>query len=131
MGDLEQSEIEQMTDKEIMQVLSLCLDKDSDCRTCRLWSIDRCVEHLLRGAEGLIERRTAERDAAIVDRRIFAGCDACRHYCNHRRDHQESLLLTCCDCAKKQSCKCSSCRLGRTNWEWFGLQREPEKGGKT
>ena len=73
----------------------------------------------------------AERDAAIVDLRIFAGCDACRHYCNHRRDHQESLLLTCCDCAKKQSCKCSSCRLGRTNWEWFGLQREPEKGGKT
>lgn len=63
MGDLEQSAIEWMTDKEFMQVLSLCLDKDSDCRTCRLWSIDRCVEHLLREAEGLIERRTAENAA--------------------------------------------------------------------
>ena len=35
----------------------------------------------------------AERDAAIVDLKIFAGCSACRHCCDHRRDHQESLLL--------------------------------------
>lgn len=63
----------------------------------------------------------AERDAAIVDLKIFAGCAACKHCCNHRCYHQESLLLTCCDCTKKQNCKCVSCSLGRNNWEWRGL----------
>lgn len=69
----------------------------------------------------------SERDAAIVDLKVFAGCSACRHCCNHRRDHQESLLLTCCDCTKKQNCKCGSCSLGRSNWEW---PRRTEEGGK-
>lgn len=72
----------------------------------------------------------AERDAAIVDLKIFAGCSACKHCCNHRRDHQESLLLTCCDCAKKQNCKCGSCSLGRSNWKWRGLPGAPEEGEK-
>ena len=70
----------------------------------------------------------AERDAAIVDLKIFAGCAACKHCCNHRRYHQESLLLTCCDCAKKQNCKCGSCSLGRSNWEWRGLPEAPDEG---
>lgn len=72
----------------------------------------------------------SERDAAIVDLKIFAGCSACRHCCNHRRDHQESLLLACCDCTKKQNCKCGSCSPGRSNWEWHGLQGAPEEGDK-
>lgn len=72
----------------------------------------------------------AERDAAIVDLKIFAGCAVCKHCCNHRRDHQESLLLTCCDCTKKQNCKCGSCSLGRSNWEWRGLPETPGEGGK-
>lgn len=80
----------------------------------------------------LAQRKQAEaeveRDAAIVDLRIFAGCAACKHCCNHRRYHQESLLLTCCDCAKKQNCKCGSCSLGRSNWEWRGLSGAPEEG---
>ena len=72
----------------------------------------------------------AERDAAIVDLKIFAGCAACKHCCNHRCYHQESLLLTCCDCTKKQNCKCVSCSLGRSNWEWRGLPEAPEEGEK-
>lgn len=76
------------------------------------------------------EKAEAERDAAIVDLKIFAGCSACKHCCNNRRDHQESLLLTCCDCAKKQNCKCGSCSLGRSNWQWRGLPDAPEEGGK-
>ena len=72
----------------------------------------------------------AERDAAIVDLKIFAGCAACKHCCNHRCYHQESLLLTCCDCTKKQNCKCVSCSLGRNNWEWRGLPEAPEEGEK-
>ena len=77
-----------------------------------------------------LAKAEAERDAAIVDLKIFAGCATCKHYCNHRRDHQESLLLTCCDCAKKQNCKCGSCGLGRSNWEWRGLPEAPEEGEK-
>ena len=69
----------------------------------------------------------AEKDAAIVDLKIFAGCAACKHCCNHRCYHQESLLLTCCDCTKKQNCKCVSCSLGRSNWEWRGLPEAPEE----
>ena len=77
-----------------------------------------------------VKKAEAERDAAIVDLKIFAGCSACKHCCNHRSDHQESLLLTCCDCAKKQNCKCGSCSLGRSNWEWRGLPEAPEEGEK-
>ena len=69
----------------------------------------------------------AERDAAILDMKIFAGCATCVHECNYRRNHQESLLLTCCDCEKKKNCKCESCRLGQTNWEWRGLPKVPEE----
>ncbi len=72
----------------------------------------------------------AERDAAVLNLRIFAGCVACKHCCNHRRYHQGSLLFTCCDCAKKQNCKCGSCSLGRSNWEWLGLPEQPEERGK-
>lgn len=99
-----------------------------------------CSTHgcaILRAAADLIERLTAEnakaeaeRDAAIVDLKIFAGCSACRHCCNHRRDHQEPLLLTCCDCTKKKNCKCGSCSLGRSNWEWHGLPEAPAEGEK-
>lgn len=78
----------------------------------------------------LAGRLAAERDAAIVDLKIFAGCAACKHCCNHRRDHQESLLLTCCDCTKKQNCKCGSCSFGQSNWEWRGLPEALEEGEK-
>lgn len=139
-----------MTNEEIVKALRQCAKSDcSSCGICPIFPDRECVEHLATAAANLIEQlidentelreevnlrgnavRTyekkraeaeAERDAAIVDLRIFAGCSACRHCCNHRRDHQESLLLTCCDCTKKQNCKCGSCSLGRSNWEWLGL----------
>ena len=134
-----------MTYEEIIQALRQCAQSDcSSCGMCPIFPDRECVEHLATAAASLIERLTdenaalrkkqaeaeAERDAAIVDLKIFAGCSACRHCCDHRRDHQESLLLTCCDCTKKQNCKCGSCSLGRSNWEWRGLQEAPEEGGK-
>ena len=148
-----------MTEKEIVKALRQCAQSDcSSCGMCPIFPDRECVEHLAAAAASLIERLTAEnadlrkeiewkdmvvalaqrkqveeeaeRDAAIVDLKIFAGCSACRHCCDHRRDHQESLLLTCCDCTKKQNCKCGSCSLGRSNWEWRGLQEAPEEGGK-
>lgn len=49
-----------MTTDEIVRALRLCLDKDGDCRECKLWGDDRCVEHLAGAAAELIERLTAE-----------------------------------------------------------------------
>lgn len=126
-----------MTGKEVVQALRCCakgLGHDDACENCKVGGIQDRREYIEFAAANVIERLTAEnakaeaeRDAAIVDLKIFAGCSACRHCCNHRRDHQESLLLTCCDCTKKQNCKCGSCSLGRSNWEWHGA---PEEGDK-
>ena len=123
--------------KEIVQALRCCAE--GECKDCAMHEDkQRCQENLLDKASEAIERLTAEnakaeaeRDAAIVDLKIFAGCSACRHCCNHRRDHQESLLLTCCDCTKKQNCKCGSCSLGRSNWEWHELPEAPEGNNAT
>ena len=127
-----------MTDKEIIQVLRICATHiEKGCGLCPQMKYVRCTERLADEAITMIERLTAEnakaeaeRDAAIVDLKIFAGCSACRHCCNHRRDHQEPLLLTCCDCTKKKNCKCGSCSLGRSNWEWHGLPEAPAEGEK-
>lgn len=136
-----------MTNEEIVKALRTCVmdpDDGGDCENCPASRSEGeyCLTAVMSEAASLIEQlrreiewkdsvidcaqkkraeAEAERDAAIVDLRIFAGCSACRHCCNHRRDHQESLLLTCCDCTKKQNCKCGSCSLGRSNWEWLGL----------
>ena len=62
----------------------------------------------------------AERDAAIADLKITAGCASCEYQCYSRS--------TCCDCTKKQNCKCMSCHLDRVNWQWRGLPEAPEEG---
>ena len=49
-----------MTTKEIVQALRLCGKIDSNCRECKLWGDDRCVEHLAGAAADIIERLTAE-----------------------------------------------------------------------
>lgn len=133
-----------MTEKEIIQALRCGEDANGTPRPEPSDGEIVCYDPLKLAAADLIERLTAEnavlrekqaeaeaeRDAAIVDLKIFAGCSACRHCCDHRLDHQESLLLTCCDCTKKQNCKCGSCSLGRSNWEWRGLPEAQEEGGK-
>ena len=111
-----------MTDKEIIRALRLCGKIDSNCRECKLWGNDRCVEHLAGAAADLIERLTAERDAAIADLKISSGCASCKYHC--------SDTTFCCDCTKKQNCKCMSCSLGLTNWKWCGLPETPEEGEK-
>ena len=60
----------------------------------------------------------AERDAAIADLKISSGCASCKYHC--------SDTTFCCDCTKKQNCKCMSCSLGLTNWKWRGLPGAPE-----
>lgn len=64
----------------------------------------------------------AERDAAIADLKISSGCASCKYHC--------SDTTFCCDCTKKQNCKCMSCSLGLTNWKWRGLPETPAEGEK-
>lgn len=66
------------------------------------------------------EKTEAERDAAIADLKISSGCASCKYHC--------SDTTFCCDCTKKQNCKCMSCSLGLTNWKWRGLPEAPEEG---
>lgn len=68
------------------------------------------------------EKTEAERDAAIVDLKISSGCASCKYHC--------SDTTFCCDCTKKQNCKCISCSLGLTNWKWRGLPETPAEGEK-
>lgn len=63
-----------MTDKEIIRALRLCGKIDSNCRECKLWGDDRCVEHLAGAAADLIERLTAE-NAALREKQRWISVD--------------------------------------------------------
>ena len=64
MGDLEQSAIEQMTDKEIMQVLRYCSDPNPDaCNYCQYLKEEHCILKMAGAALDLIERLNTENAA--------------------------------------------------------------------
>ena len=137
-----------MTDKEIIQALRLCGKIDSNCRECKLWGDDRCVEHLAGAAADIIERLTAEnadlrkeiewkdmvialaqrkqaeaeteRDAALADLADARSCKTCKYACDTRD----------CSSCKSKTCKCLECHLDKNAWEWRGLPEAPEEGGK-
>ena len=119
-----------MTDKEIIQALRNCATHiEKGCGLCPQMKYVRCTERLADEAITMIERLTAEnakaeaeRDAAIADLKISSGCTSCKYHC--------SDITFCCDCNKKQNCKCMSCRLGMMNWEWRGLPETPQGGDK-
>lgn len=137
-----------MTMDEIVRALRE-LEADNQCSCiCDECDEDDCLTPLFRSAADLIEQMVAEnadlrkelerkdmvialaqrkqaeveaeRDAAIADLKISSGCISCKYHC--------SDTVFCCDCTKKQNCKCMSCRVGQTNWEWRGLPETPEGG---
>ena len=117
-----------MTDKEIIQALRCC-KIGVPCEKCPVVGNKDCVDEVNTAAADLIERLTAEnakveaeRDAAIADLKISSGCTSCKYHC--------SDTTFCCDCTKKQNCKCMSCSLGLPNWEWRGLPETPAEGEK-
>lgn len=141
-----------MTDKELIRALRICSRRTDaqTCTECPLFDSEDCMGDMMVGAADLIERLTAEgadlrkelerkyvvialaqrkqaeaeaeRDAAIADLKISSGCISCKYQC--------SDTVFCCDCTKKQNCKCMSCRVGQTNWEWRGSPEAPEEGEK-
>lgn len=125
-----------MTDKEIIQALRLCGKIDSNCRECKLWGEDRCVEHLAGAAADLIERLTAEnakveaeRDALIEQIKERHDCLDCKHndFCEYD-GADDAIVFDCMNCVQ-EGCPCTGC-CDSSHWEWRGLPEEPEGGEK-
>lgn len=117
-----------MTRQEIVQALRCC-KFGVPCEKCPVVGNKDCFDEVNTAAADLIERLAAEnakaeaeRDAAIADLKISSGCASCKYHC--------SDTTFCCDCTKKQNCKCMSCSLGLTNWKWRGLPETPGEGEK-
>lgn len=102
-----------MTDKEIIQALRLCSCESStrNCPTCPLSGNDDCVTDALSVAADIIERLTAERDAALADLADARSCKICKYACDTRD----------CSSCKSKICKCRECHLDKNAWEWRGL----------
>lgn len=143
-----------MTDKEIIQALRLCGKIDSNCRECKLWGDDRCVEHLAGAAADIIERLTAEnadlrkeiewkdmvialaqrkqaeaeaeRDALIEQIKERHDCLDCKH--NDFCEFDSDTVFDCMNCVQ-EGCPCAGC-CDSSRWEWRGLPETPEEGGK-
>lgn len=139
-----------MTDKEIIRALRLCGKIDSNCRECKLWGDDRCVEHLAGAAADLVERLTAEnvvlpdgQASAIESLRkeiewkdmVIALAQRKQAEAEAERDAALADLAdarsckTCkyacdtrdCSSCESKTCKCRECHLDKIAWEWRGL----------
>lgn len=108
-----------MTDKEIVQALRCC-EKEvcADGGLCPLLSDADCIVHLCEAVTDLIERLTAERNAALADLADARNCKTCKYACDTRE----------CSSCKSKTCKCRECHLDKNAWEWRGLPEAPEEG---
>lgn len=100
-----------MTDKEIVQALRCC-EKEvcADGGLCPLLSDADCIVHLCEAVTDLIERLTAERNAALADLADARNCKTCKYACDTRE----------CSSCKSKTCKCRECHLDKNAWEWRG-----------
>ena len=105
-----------MTDKAIIRALRCCANGESE--DCPFAGQGVC------GCPGmsadLIERLTAERDAALADLADVRSCKTCKYACDTRD----------CSSCKSKTCKCRECHIGKDAWEWRGLPEAPEEGEK-
>lgn len=101
----------------------ITLKVEGYCQNCPWFDPETKKDVLIiSGPPNVRAEAEAERDAAIADLKISSGCASCKYHC--------SDTTFCCDCTKKQNCKCMSCSLGLTNWKWRGLPETPAEGEK-
>lgn len=100
-----------MTEKEIIQALRICATNEEGCGLCPQRKYVRCAERLADEAITMIERLTAERDAALADLADARSCKTCKYACDTRD----------CSSCKSKTCKCRECHLDKNAWEWRGL----------
>ena len=106
-----------MTDKEIVQALRICATHiEKGCGLCPQMKYVRCTERLAEEDITMIERLTAERDAALADLAAARSCKTCKYACDTRD----------CSSCKSKTCKCRECHLDKIAWQWRGLPEAPE-----
>ena len=106
-----------MTDKEIIQALRCGEDANGTLRPEPSDEEIVCYDPLKLAAADLIERLTAERDAALADLADVRSCKTCKYACDTRD----------CSSCKSKTCKCRECHLDKIAWEWRGLPEAPEE----
>ena len=99
-----------MTTKEIVRALRCGEDANGTPRPEPSDGEILCYDPLKLAAADLIERLTAERDAALADLADVRSCKTCR--------------------CKSKTCKCRECHLDKNAWEWRGLPEAPGEGEK-
>ena len=108
-----------MTTDEIVRALRCCERENcGDSSQCPLYSDSDCITHLSGPTADLIERLTAERDAALADLADARSCKTCKYACDTRD----------CSSCKSKTCKCRECHIDKNAWEWRGLPEAPEEG---
>lgn len=114
-----------MTSEEIVKALRTCVmdpDDGGDCENCPASRSEGeyCLTAVMSEAASLIERLTAERNAALADLADARNCKTCKYACDTRD----------CSSCKSKTCKCRECHLDKNAWEWRGLPEAPKEGGK-
>lgn len=109
-----------MEEKETVQSLRICSRRTDvqACTECPLFGNEDCMGDMMAGAADLIERLTAERDAALADLADARSCKTCKYACDTRD----------CSSCKSKTCKCRECHLDKNAWEWRGAPEAPEEG---
>lgn len=123
-----------MTEKEIVQALRICATHmEKGCGLCPQRKYVHCTERLADKAITMIERLTAEnakaeaeRDALLEQIKARRACSDCKHfnYC----EFYDAAVIDCMNCVTK-NCPCHQC-VNSSRWEWRGLPKTPEEGGK-
>ena len=109
-----------MTDKKIIQALRCGEDANgTPCPEPGEGEIV-CYDPLKLAAADLIERLSAEMDAALADLADARSCKTCKYACDTRD----------CSSCKSKTCKCRECHLDKIAWEWRGLPEAPEEEEK-
>ena len=109
-----------MTTDEIVRALRCCADYSCSAKCPAFPAGLDCREEMHKEVLALIERLTAERDAALADLADVRSCKTCKYACDTRD----------CSRCKSKTCKCRECHIDKDAWEWRGLPEAPEKGEK-
>lgn len=104
-----------MTTAELIKALRICSRRTDaqTCAACPLFDSEDCMGDMMVGAADLIERLTAERDAALADLADARSCKTCKYACDTRD----------CSSCKSKTCKCLECHLDKNAWDWRGSTR--------
>lgn len=94
----------------------------------------RCIENMtdkLNAMNDEVAKLQAERDAAVADIRLaFTSYVGTCRTCKHGENQTDCIEPLRCGNCENEKCKCQSCDIYDSNWEWRGVQKEESDDGK-